>query len=179
MKKLMFAMLALMVALATYAAMVKWNLETEKSSVSFNIKNFGRKVDGSFGGMKADIKFDENNPEKSSFSGSIQVNTINTGIKKRDKDLMSDHYFAADKYPTIDFKSKSAEKTSSGYVTKGSLTIKGVTREIAIPFTFKNMGDHGEFTGTLSLNRHDYNIGGKTKIMGDNVDIQIKADVVK
>jgi polyisoprenoid-binding protein YceI len=129
--------------------------------------------------MKADIKFDEKNPEKSSFSGSIPVNTINTGIKKRDRDLMSDNYFAAEKYPTINFKSKSASKTANGYLTKGDLTIKGVTKEIEIPFTFKNMGDHGEFIGTLSLNRHDYNIGGKTKIMGDQVDIQIKADVNK
>jgi len=179
MKKLILATMALMIAIATYAAMVIWHLETEKSSVSFNIKNFGKKIDGSFGGMKADIKFDEKNPGKSSFSGSIQVNTISTGIKKRDKDLMSDHYFAADKYPTINFKSNSAAKTASGYVTKGSLTIKGITKEITIPFTFNNMGDRGEFIGTLSLNRHDYNIGGNTKVMGDNVDIQIKADVNK
>jgi polyisoprenoid-binding protein YceI len=179
MKKLILAVMALMIAIATYAAMVIWHLETEKSSVSFNIKNFGRKVDGTLTGMKADIKFDENHPEKSSFSASIPVNTINTGIRKRDKDLMSDHYFAADKFPTIDFKSKSATKTSSGYVTKGDLTIKGVTREIEIPFTFKNMGDHGEFLGTLSLDRLDYGVGGKTKILGDDVEIQIKADVNK
>ena len=179
MKKLVLATMAFMIAIATYAAMVIWHLETEKSAVSFNIKNFGRKVDGSFGGMKADIKFDENNPEKSSFSGSIQVNTINTGIKKRDKDLMSDHYFAADKYPTINFKSKSASKTASGYVTKGDLTIKGITKETEIPFTFTNMGDHGEFVGNISLNRLDYNVGGKTKILGDDVNIQIKADVRK
>jgi polyisoprenoid-binding protein YceI len=179
MKKLILATMAFMIVIATYAAMVIWHLETEKSLVSFNIKNFGRKVDGTFSGMKADIKFDEKNPEKSSFSGSIPVNTINTGIKKRDRDLMSDNYFAAEKYPTINFKSKSASKTANGYLTKGDLTIKGVTKEIEIPFTFKNMGDHGEFIGTLSLNRHDYNIGGKTKIMGDQVDIQIKADVNK
>jgi polyisoprenoid-binding protein YceI len=179
MRRLVSAIVAVMMVIAVYGAAVVWHLQSEKSSVSFNIKNFGRKVDGTFGGMKADIKFDEKNPEQSKINASIQVNTINTGIKKRDKDLMSENYFNEAKYPAIDFKSTSVSKADNGYLAKGNLTMKGVTKEIAIPFTFDNMGDHGEFKGTLSLDRRDYQVGGKTKIMGDRVDIEIKADVYK
>jgi polyisoprenoid-binding protein YceI len=92
---------------------------------------------------------------------------------------MSENYFNEAKYPAIDFKSTSVSKADNGYLAKGNLTMKGVTKEIAIPFTFDNMGDHGEFKGTLSLDRRDYQVGGKTKIMGDRVDIEIKADVYK
>jgi polyisoprenoid-binding protein YceI len=179
MKKLVSAMIAIMIILQVYGAAVRWHLQTEKSSVSFNIKNFGRKVNGTFAGMNADISFDEKDPAKSKIDASIKVGTINTGNKKRDQDLMSEKYFNEAKYPTINFKSRSVSKTANGYIAKGDLSMKGISKEIAIPFTFENMGDHGEFKGTLSLNRRDFQVGGKTKVLGDQVDIQIKAVVNK
>ncbi|MFL5728003.1 MAG: YceI family protein [Cytophagaceae bacterium] len=179
MKRVVSAIMMMFLLASVYGAAVIWHLQTENSSVSFNIKNFGKKVEGTFGGMKADIKFDEKNPEQSRFSASIQVKTIDTGNKKRDKDLMGEKYFDAEKYPLIEFKSKSVSKTSNGYLAKGDLSIKGTVREADIPFTFEKKGDQGEFVGTLSLNRHDYSIGGNTKIMGDQVEIRIKAEVNK
>jgi polyisoprenoid-binding protein YceI len=179
MKKLIYVFMALMIVVQVYGAAVRWHLQSEKSSVSFNIKNFGRKVDGTFAGMSADISFDEKNPAKSKIDASIKVGTINTGNKKRDKDLMSEKYFDEGKYPTIDFKSRSVSKTGDAYIAKGDLTMKGITKEIDIPFRFENMGDHGEFKGTLSLNRRDFQVGGKSKVLGDHVDIQIQAVVNK
>jgi polyisoprenoid-binding protein YceI len=179
MKKLTYVFMALMIVVQAYAAAVRWHLQTEKSSVSFNIKNFGRIVDGTFAGMNADISFDEKDPAKSKIDASIQVGTINTGNKKRDKDLKSEKYFNQEKYPAINFKSRSVVKTADGYVAKGDLTMKGITKEIDIPFRFENMGDHGEFKGTLSLNRRDFQVGGKSRVLGDHVDIQIQAVVNK
>jgi polyisoprenoid-binding protein YceI len=179
MKRLVSGIIAIMIILQVYGAAVRWHLQSEKSSVSFNIKNFGRKVDGTFAGMNADISFDEKDPSKSKIDASIQVGTINTGNKKRDKDLKSEKYFNQEKYPAINFKSRSVVKTADGYMAKGDLTMKGISKEIEIPFTFENMGDHGEFKGTLSLNRRDFQVGGKSKVLADHVDIQIQAAVNK
>lgn len=159
------------------AAAVNWNLNPEQSAVTFKIKNFGRYVDGTFKGMKAKIKFDEKDPSNSNIEASIDVNTIDTGIKKRDKDLKSTGYFDAGAYPEIRFKSKKISKSDNGYVATGDLTIKDVTRQVDIPFTFDNNGQHGVFKGRLAIDRLDYHVGGKSKILGDHVDVDIVADV--
>jgi polyisoprenoid-binding protein YceI len=178
MKKITPIMLMLMFSVfVAMAAAVNWHLNPEKSLVSFKIKNFGRLVDGTFKGMKANIKFDEQNPKNSKIEASIEVNTINTGINKRDKDLKSSSYFDAEKYPHITFKSKNISKSEKGYVATGDLTMKDVTRQVELPFTFENQGQHGVFKGTLSLDRLDYHVGGKSRILGDHVDVEITADV--
>jgi polyisoprenoid-binding protein YceI len=178
MKKITPLMLMLMFSVfIAFAAAVSWFLNPEQSAVSFKIKNFGRNVDGSFKGMKANIKFDEKNPQNSAIEASVDVNSINTGINKRDKDLKSPKYFDAAKYPEIRFKAKSFSKTAKGYLATGDLTIKDVTHQVELPFTFENQGKHGVFHGTLSLNRLDYHVGGKSRILGDHVDVEIKADV--
>jgi polyisoprenoid-binding protein YceI len=177
MKKVMPLMILLFTVLVALAAAVTWELNPEQSAVTFKIKNFGRQVDGTFKGMKAKIKFDEQNPKNSDMEASIDVNTIDTGIKKRDKDLKSSGYFDVGKYPEIRFKSKNISKSGKGYSALGDLTIKDVTRQVEIPFTFENQGKHGVFRGALSLDRLDYHVGGKSRILGDHVDINIVADV--
>jgi polyisoprenoid-binding protein YceI len=172
-----FMFMLLFSAVVAFAAAVNWYLNPEQSAVSFKIKNFGRNVDGSFKGMKANIKFDEKNPQSSSVEASIDVNTINTGNNKRDKDLKSSKYFDVANYPEIRFKARSISKTDKGYSATGDLTIKDVTKQVDLPFTFDNQGKHGVFQGTLTVNRLDYHVGGKSRILGDVVSVEIKADV--
>src|SRR5690349_9848467 len=74
-------------------------------SVTFNIKNFGINTKGEFQGLKGVILWDAANPANSSFDVSVDVNTINTGIEMRDKDLKEEKWFNSSKYPTINFKS--------------------------------------------------------------------------
>jgi polyisoprenoid-binding protein YceI len=170
-------LLLLFSAFIAFAAAVNWYLNPEQSAVSFKIKNFGSNVDGSFKGMKANLKFDEKNLQNSSIEASIDVNTINTGNKKRDKDLKSPKYFDVAKYPEISFKGKNIARTDKGYSVTGDLKIKDITRKVEIPFTFDNQGNHGVFKGALTVNRLDYHVGGKSRILGDIVNVEIKADV--
>jgi polyisoprenoid-binding protein YceI len=177
MKKVMPLVFLLFTVFVVFAAEVIWNLNPEQSSVSFKIKNFGRQVDGTFKGMKAKIKFDEQDLKNTDLEASIDVNTIDTGIKKRDKDLKSADYFDVERYPEIKFKSKNITRSANGYNAVGDLTIKDVTKQVEIPFTFENDGQHGVFKGTLAIDRLDFHVGGKSRILGDHVDVQITADV--
>jgi len=139
-------------------------------SVTFTIKNFGINTNGSFKGLKGSIKWDAANPSNSSFNVSVDANTINTGIDMRDNDLRKETYFNVAKYPTINFVSTAV---TAGNVT-GNLTIKGITRQINIPYTVKPSGNGYLFEGKFSLNRRDFNVGGSSFTLGDNVDVQLK-----
>lgn len=160
------------------AAQTKWIVV--KSAVNFKIKNVGLNVDGSFSGLTADIKFDAINYSKSSIQAFIETRTINTGINLRNNHLKKEDYFNVLKYPQIILKStlfsKEVDGTFKGYF---KLTMKGVTKEIVIPFSYNESSNTAIFKGSFTLVRRDYNVGGNSWTLSDNVVISIVINAAK
>lgn len=149
-------------------------LNADESIVNFTITKMGGKTaEGTFGGMKGEIRFDATDLVNSYFKVTIDVSTVNTENKKRDKDLRSEKYFFMEEYPVILFESGSIKKTNDGFLTTGNLTIRGVSKEVELPFTYQD----GKFTGKLEVNRFDYKIaeGVKTKTVGEMASLEIIA----
>lgn len=151
-----------------------------KSAVTFQIKNLGINVGGSFSGLKADINFDPEHLETSSIEASVQANTVNTDNETRDNHLKSDSYFDAEKYPEIKMKSVSFKHNSgNNYTGTFNLTIKDKTNQVQVPFTYTENNNDGEFKGTLKIKRSDYGIGGKSLVMANDVTISIDVSTSK
>lgn len=148
-------------------------------SVKFHIKNAGITVDGSLSGISAAVTFDEDDLANSSIYASVKVNTINTGIGKRDEHLKAEEYFNAAKYPKIEMKSTSFTKTSKGYNGVFNLTIKGKTKSVNVPFTFDNKGETGTFKGKLKIDRLDFGVGESSFVLSDDVKVDITLNVKK
>ena len=156
-----------------------WKIDAGNSSIGFRVKNFGKDVPGSIGGLSGSINFDKDKPENAKFDASVQVKTINTENKKRDDDLMADKYFNESAHPLIHFKSTKVEKKGDGYVASGDLTIKGVTHPLAMPFNYEEKNNAAVFSSSFTINRHDYNIGGKGPIKGDDIHVKLKVQANK
>ena len=139
-------------------------------SVTFGIKNFGINTKGEFKGLNGSIKWDASNPSNSSFDVSVAVNTINTAIEMRDKDLKEAAWFDAAKYPTIHFKSTKVTATN----VTGDLTIKGKTKQVSFPFTVTPASSGYLFEGTFSLNRLDFGVGGSSFSLSEKVEVTLK-----
>lgn len=150
-----------------------------KSSVEFKIKNAGIGVDGSFTSFETIIDYNEAAAAPSSIKATIAVESISTGIEARDKHLRKDDFFDVEKYPKITFESTKIYKVSNGFTAEGKLAIKGVTKDITIPFTYAGTAAGGVFEGAVTLNRLDYGVGGKSMTMGDNVDVKLKVTAMK
>lgn len=161
------------------SAQTVWKVEPT-SKIKFTIKNAGIAVDGKFKTFTADIKFDPEHLDKSQIEGSIDVNSIDTGIGSRDKHLRSDDYFDVPKYPKITFKSEQIFKYEGNYVARGKLTIKNVTKELLIPIHFTpKEGNKAHFKSTILLNRIDYGVGGKSMMMSDELTATLEIEVSK
>ena len=145
--------------------------------ISFQIKNMGLTVTGRFTGLKTDLIFNESDLAKSSLTASVEVATIKTGIDKRDRDLQAENYFNTDKYKLIEVKSTKLYKKGTQYAGMFNVTIKGVTKQVEIPFEVNGNGNDAEFKGSFKLNRRDFGVGGSSMMMSDNltVNIMIKA----
>lgn len=151
-----------------------------KSSIGFKIKNAGFTVDGSFGGLTASIKFDESSYLKASIDASVDVNTINTGIDLRNTHLKKEEYFNSTGFPKIYLKSTSFIKDKDG-TFKGvfKLTMKGMTKDVVIPFLYTESGNTASIKASFKINRRDYNVGESSWTMSDDVTINLLVSLTK
>lgn len=152
-------------------AQTKWQPVTY--NVSFKIKNAGVIVSGKFTGLKTDLKFSPDKLNTSHLKGTVEVPTIKTGIGKRDEDLKNEKYFNAKKYNLIEVASTKLYKKDAQYAGMFNVTIKGVTKQVEIPFEYIQNGKEAEFKGTFIINRRDYGVGGKTLTMSEDADVTI------
>ncbi len=144
-------------------------IERSHSYIEFSVKYMGfAKVKGRFAQFSGLIRYDEKNISNTSVSLQIQTESINTDLEFRDKDLKSENWLDAAKYPLIVFTSKSVQKKSQGLSITGDLTIKGVTKEVVLHMAqpsgvLKDARADLQviFTGTTSIDRTHFGVEGK------------------
>jgi polyisoprenoid-binding protein YceI len=121
-------------------------------------------MQGRFNKFKADIKYDPNNLTNSSVNATIYVTSLDTGVAGRDLHTLGKEGFDAARYPIITFVSKRIEKDGQGFRAIGDLTMRGVKKEVVMPFRVTGTRNLGEgmtllgFEGGFKLNRRDYGL---------------------
>jgi polyisoprenoid-binding protein YceI len=153
MKKLFYPLAAIAIIGAsafTIVAVPSW-----KISDDYEVKFSSKDPNGVFRGLKGNISFDEKDLKNSVMDVSIDVSTINTGNGMQNTHAKGEQWFDAAKYPTIKFTSSEITKTATGYLVTGVLEMRGVKKEIGVPFTF----DQNRFNGSFEVNRNDFGLG--------------------
>jgi polyisoprenoid-binding protein YceI len=147
----------------------------EGSKVHFVIKNFGIKTGGDFTGLKGSIKFDPNNPAAWAFDVTVDAASINTDNNSRDGHLKKSEYFDVTKHPTIHMVSTKIQGTDKAgvYLLNANLTIKGITKPIKFPFKVNSKNGGYLFTGDFDMNRRDFDVGGDSISMADNLKVSL------
>ena len=164
---------------AVKTPVTKWNADPSKARITFKVGGPFGTVDGSLSGLQSTILFDKNNLSASAIRASVSVKTISTGIGLRNRDIQKEKYLDSDNHPLMSFDSKNIQQTPTGYTAIGNLTIKDVTRSVAIPFTFTENGNTGVFKGGFAIQRQDYHIGKAGGSIGNTVTISLEVPVTK
>ncbi|MDY6903553.1 MAG: YceI family protein [Thermodesulfobacteriota bacterium] len=179
MKAKMIIMTFLCISLAgnfAHAQMQKLNIDKVHSNIYFDVRHIFSLVRGSFDDFSGTILVDPEEPLKAQVEFTVQVDSINTNIEKRDNHLRSEDFFASEKYPEMTFKSTGIKRVEGDfYVLEGYLTVKDVTQKIDVPFKYQGRSENpmkkGErvdgFEGEFTIDRLDYHVGsGKYAVMG-------------
>ncbi len=144
------------------------------TKVNFKIKNFGVNVTGSFSEVDIISYFDHSNLDNSYINTIIKVVSINTGNVKRDEHLFKDDFFDVDNYKYIKLESTKIEKISgTGYKLTAKLSIKNTTKLISIPLEIIENNDSLMLKSNFEINRKDYDVGGNTWVLSNNVKIEV------
>jgi polyisoprenoid-binding protein YceI len=162
-------------------------IDNNHSTVSFSVPILGglSQVKGKFMEFAITLNNDEKDITKSNVSVVIKATSINTGIEGRDRHLRTADFFDVEKFPEITFKSEHIEKKGKQYIAHGPLTMHGVTKPIALPFTvtgtFKNPTNNKisvGYSAKMVLNRRDFGINyarqDSPTFVGDNITVEIE-----
>ena len=178
--------LAAAISLPAAAATSDWQIDPAHSSAQFAVKHLAiSTVRGAFTSVKGAIQLDDKDITKSTVDVTIDVNSVDTRVAARDKDLRSDHFFDVEHFPTITFKSKKVEQVAPGKLKViGDLTIHGVTKEVALdvdgpsapikdPWGNQRVG----ISASSKITRQDFGITYGPGMIGDEVSITIDAEM--
>jgi polyisoprenoid-binding protein YceI len=146
-------------------------INADSSLVTFELSNLAvNTVEGTMKGFEGEVLFDAGDLSKSSFDVCIDPATVNSGIEARDKALLEEDYFDTERHPRICFQSDDIIMTEEGYLSRGTLTIKGISREVSIPF----VAEGNRLTGAFEIKRTDYDVGPSSGfLVGKTIELEI------
>lgn len=192
--KLRIAALAVLVGAASmvYAQSATLTIDPMHSEADFSIKHMDiSRVHGQFSHVTGTIVLDAKDMARSSVDATIPVNTVNTGVSMRDKDLRGPDFFDVAKYPTMTFKSTSVTPDSGGFKVMGNLTLHGLTRPVTLqmddpsqPVTLRGKIHRG-FQATTSLDRENFGLTWNglmpdgNAMIGNNVKITLDVEAIQ
>ncbi|HEX8755332.1 MAG TPA: YceI family protein, partial [Steroidobacteraceae bacterium] len=116
----------------------------------------------------------------------VDMRSFDTGDRQRNGILGGNDFFDVAHYPQARFTASRIVKTAGGYEATGSLTLRGVTRNITIPFTWRTAMVQGHLIGYLSgqttLQRLDFGVGQgqwrSTEWLGNAVTVRYSLELV-
>jgi polyisoprenoid-binding protein YceI len=172
-------MLTVSLAVLAMQSFCQKKILLEPAPVHFIIKNAGLKVNGSMSGLNGFIMIDLQNSSLYKIEGTIDPSTIQTGIALRDKHLKKADYFNVAESAKIFMTSTHIKKRSNRkYVGNFDLTIKGIKKSVAIPFTLLSTDNVYLLKGEFSINRLDFNLGERSIVLSDDVTVKIEFKTV-
>jgi polyisoprenoid-binding protein YceI len=145
-------------ALAADAPPAHYSLDPAKSSLEIQFVQAGAQNKGKFAKFQTTLDFSPDAAQAGKLDVVVDVNSIDTGDKERDDTLRGADLLSVAKFPQAHFTSTQITKTASGFDAVGKLTLRGVTKDIHIPFTFKS-ADAGYLTGKTTIKRLDFGVG--------------------
>jgi len=148
---------------APSAAASRYTLDPAKSSLEFTFLQAGAKSTGRFPRFTVTLDLAGADPAGGRLEVTVDVKALDTGDKDRDDTLRSDDLFAVAKFPQAHFLATKIVKTAGGYEAEGALSIRGVTRDTKVPFTFREATEGGVAVGYLAgktvVRRLDFGVG--------------------
>jgi polyisoprenoid-binding protein YceI len=154
----LFAASALLAAAPAFAS--SWAVVPAQSSLGFAAKWNGDDVQGSFPKFTASILFDPAKLADARVDAVIDLASATTTDKTVNGSLPGSDWFDVKKAPTARFQAANFTQVKPGqYVAKGTLTMRGVSVPVTLPFTLAITGNTAVMTGQTSLDRRSFKIG--------------------
>ena len=156
------------------STVVSYTADPQQSRLEFTGVQAGAEFKGTFHKFSAAVDFAPDAAAGSRIDVQIDMNSVDSMDKDRDTTIRGSDIFDVAHWPTAHYVTRSVTKTAAGYSAVGALTLRGVTKDVAINFQFTPAPAGAKLVGTAQLKRLDFGAG-----QGDWKATDQVADAVK
>ncbi|MEE6271746.1 YceI family protein [Georgenia wangjunii] len=143
-----------------------WLFDPAHSRIGFSARHaMVTKVRGAFNDIEGRIHVDPRGASHSFVTVRLRSASVDTRNPQRDGHLRSADFFDVDRYPDIVFTSTMVDEVEDRmYMVVGDLTIRGITKEIAIPIERRGVERDADgelragFEGTRRVDRREWGL---------------------
>lgn len=162
-------------AAAPATAPTTGNWQVQQGTLGLTVRQMGAPVSGSLANWAAEISFDETPVAGRNGSVRVQIDTTSLTLGSVTDQARGPEFFDTATHPQALF-TADILPTASGYEAKGSLTLRGVTVPVTLPFTLQITGDSATMQGSLTLDRRAFGMGasyGDESSVGFGVEVTV------
>lgn len=150
-----------------------------QSQLSFISRQMGVPVQGAFRRFDGRIAFDPARPDMAQATLEVDLASFDTGSREVYDEVVGRNWFDVRQFPTARFVSTGLRHLGGDrYEVRGQMTLRGRTREVVAPFTYRLQGGNAVLEGAFPLRRLDYGIGtgpwGDTSVVADEVQVRFR-----
>lgn len=174
-------------ALVVSAQAATYTLDPAHTYPQFEIRHLAfSTLHGQFNQTAGKITMDRKK-NLGSVEATIQVGSLDTGMPKRDADLLAAPFFDADNHPTMSYKSTKVSYQGKDKATvEGSLTLRGVTKPVTLHVTRISCGLNPilkkpvcGFDAWAQVKRSDFGMNAYVPAIPDEVKLTINSDALE
>jgi polyisoprenoid-binding protein YceI len=177
MKFVSAAAATLMLAGAASAHAATWTVDAAKSHLGFTGSQSGTPFAGHFGKFDGTIVFDPANPAAGHADITIDTASAATGDQQKDSAMPGADWFSVAAFPQAHFVATGFKSTGAGnYAAAGTLTIRGVSKPVTLPFTLAISGDQATAAGKVQLVRTAFGVGQGAWATAQYVGLDVAVD---
>jgi polyisoprenoid-binding protein YceI len=159
-RMLLLLPLAALIAISPAVAAQHWKVDTAKSKLGFAVSWGGQPFTGTFRSWTADIDFDPADLAHSHATVNVNIGSEASGDVETDDGVKGVEGFAVSQFPTAVFRATTfTHKAGDTYVAQGTLSLKGISRPITLPFTLTLSGNTAHVVGKAQVMRTDFHVG--------------------
>jgi len=159
----------------TAATAADWTMDTRTSSLAFVASYQGQAAPGRFRDIETRLSFDPEHPEQGQLHVGLSMASADMDSADINRTIRASEWFDMARYPRAEFDSTRIVLERPGhYVAQGRLRLKGMVREIGVPFSWNASGSTATMAGQFGLNRTAFNIGTGEWATGRIIGLEVK-----
>ena len=170
---------ALAALLVAFPAAAQQKVVPAQSSIKFVTKQMGVAVEGQFSRFDATVAFDPAKPDATKAEFEVDLGSIDFGHAEAETEAKRKGWLDVATFPKARFVAAAVKPLGGGkYEARGTLSIKGTSREVVAPFSLAESGGMRVVEGQFPLKRLQYKIGegawSDTDTVADEVVVRFR-----
>lgn len=149
------------------------NWQVAEGRLGLTVRQMGQEVAGSFARWQTDITFAPEAEDGRNGRVTVRIDTASLSLGSVTQQALGAEFFDAGNHPEAVFEAEILP-ASQGYLAKGTLTLRGVSVPVDLPFTLQIEGDRATMAGRVTLDRRSFGMG---QSYGDETSVGFAVDV--